>query len=36
MQFFRRFSFTMLLMSMMTLAACGGEGGDLTGGGESG
>ncbi|HCM47308.1 MAG TPA: hypothetical protein DIS98_07315, partial [Colwellia sp.] len=36
MQFIRRFSFTMLLMSMMTLLACGGEGGDLTGGGESG
>ena len=36
MQFIRRFSFTMLLMSMMTLVACGGEGGDLTGGGESG
>jgi hypothetical protein len=32
MQLIRRFSFTMLLMSMMTLVACGGEGGDLTGG----
>ncbi|PKH89300.1 Ig-like domain-containing protein [Colwellia sp. Bg11-28] len=33
MQLFRRLSFTMLLMSMMTLVACGGGDGDLTGGG---
>ncbi len=34
MQLFRRLSFTMLLMSMMTLVACGGGDGDLTGGGD--
>ena len=32
----RRLSFTMLLMSLMTLVACGGGGGDLTGGGVGG
>ncbi|OUR75020.1 hypothetical protein A9Q75_18615 [Colwellia psychrerythraea] len=32
----RRISFTMLLMSMMTLVACGGGDGDLTGGGDGG
>ncbi|AAZ25952.1 hypothetical protein [Colwellia psychrerythraea] len=36
MQLFRRLSFTMLLMSMMTLVACGGGDGDLTGGGDGG
>ncbi|PKG86422.1 hypothetical protein CXF85_01585 [Colwellia sp. 75C3] len=37
MQLIRRFSFTMLLMSMMTLVACGGgDGGDLTGGNDGG
>ena len=30
----RRLSFSMLLMSMMTLVACGGGDGDLTGGGD--
>ena len=34
MQLFRRLSFTMLLMSMMTLVACGGGDGDLTGGND--
>ena len=34
MQLFRRLSFTMLLMSMMTLVACGGGDGDLTGGSD--
>lgn len=33
MQLLRRLSFTMLLMSMMTLVACGDGDGDLTGGG---
>ncbi len=33
MQLLRRISFTVLLMSLMTLVACGGSGGDLTGGG---
>lgn len=36
MQLFRRLSFTMLLMSMMTLVACGGGDGDLTGGSTGG
>lgn len=36
MQLLRRLSFTMLLMSLMTLVACGGGGGDLSGGGENG
>ena len=36
MQLFRRLSFTLLLMSMMTLAACGGGDGDLTGGSDGG
>lgn len=36
MQLFRRLSFTMLLMSMMTLVACGGGDGDLTGDGGGG
>ena len=36
MQLFRRLSFTMLLMSMMILVACGGGDGDLTGGGDGG
>lgn len=36
MRLLRRISFTMLLMSMMTLVACGGGDGDLTGGGDGG
>ncbi|TPH17091.1 Ig-like domain-containing protein [Litorilituus lipolyticus] len=36
MQLLRRLSFTMLLMSLMTLVACGGSGGDLSGGGGGG
>ncbi|NQY49137.1 MAG: Ig-like domain-containing protein [Colwellia sp.] len=36
MQLLRRLSFTMLLMSMMTLVACGDGDGDLTGGGDGG
>lgn len=36
MQLLRRLSFTMLLMSMMTLVACGGGDGDLTGSGDDG
>ena len=36
MQLLRRLSFTMLLMSMMTLVACGGGDGDLTGGTNGG
>ncbi|WP_182440229.1 hypothetical protein [Colwellia sp. RSH04] len=36
MQLLRRLSFTMLLMSLMTLVACGGGGGDLSGGGDNG
>ena len=34
MQLLRRLSFTMLLLSMMTLVACGDGEGDLTGGGD--
>lgn len=34
MQLLRRLSFTMLLLSMMTLVACGDGDGDLTGGGD--
>ncbi|NQZ26545.1 MAG: Ig-like domain-containing protein [Colwellia sp.] len=36
MQLLRRLSFTMLLMSMMTLVACGDGDGDLTGGDDGG
>ncbi|MDX2370779.1 MAG: Ig-like domain-containing protein [Colwellia sp.] len=36
MELLRRFSFTLLLMSLMTLVACGGGDGDLTGGGDGG
>ena len=36
MRLLRRLNFTMLLMSMMTLVACGGDGGDLTGGSDGG
>lgn len=35
MELLRRFSFTVLLMSLMTLVACGSGDGDLTGGGGS-